>query len=143
MICLDGEGGFLFKAENIMFLVPLLKEGPVFLCVALVRPMLLDVVCPPDCIPSLGDPRMFNIGFFLMLEPIIWPKLVLCALNWTRSRFPSEPLVVPPLEVFTALLVLLGEIKTLLSLPLDYRTWESVMRGPTVEISGKGLLCKC
>jgi hypothetical protein len=137
MICLEGEGGFLFKAENIMFLVPLLKEGPVFLCVALVRPMLLDVAGPPDFIPSLGDPRLFNIGFFLMLEPIIWPKLVLCALNWTRARFPSEPLVVPPLEVFTALLVLLGEIKTLLSLPLDERIWESVIRGPTDEISGK------
>ena len=119
-----------------MFLVPLLNDGPAFLCVALVRPMLLDVVCPPDCIPSLGDPRLFNIGCFLTWEPIIWPKLVLYALNWIRGRFPSEPLVVPPLEVLTILLVLLGEIKTLLSLPLDERIWESVMRGPTAEISG-------
>ena len=99
--------------------------------------MLLDVVCPPDCIPSLGEARLFNIGFFFTWEPIIWPKLVLCALNWIRGRFPSEPLVVPPLEVLTGLLVLLGDINTLLSLPLVDRIWESVMRGPTDEISGK------
>jgi hypothetical protein len=55
-----GEGGYLYKAWNIIFFVPIENYGPypkAFLFVTLALPMLRDVVWPLLIItPSLGEP---------------------------------------------------------------------------------------